>query len=33
VNEAFVDAYGEPLFEGDDPVEISRNVLRELEPA
>jgi hypothetical protein len=33
VNEAFADAYGALLAEGQDPVEINRHVLKELESA
>jgi uncharacterized tellurite resistance protein B-like protein len=32
VNEAFLDAYSQPLFEGDGPVTINSAVLKELEP-
>jgi hypothetical protein len=31
VNEAFMDAYGEPLLDGSDPVTINRNVAKQLE--
>lgn len=33
VNEAFAEAYGEPLIEGHDPVDVNKNVLKELEAA
>jgi hypothetical protein len=33
VNEAYMDKYGEPLFEGDDPVVINQNALKETQPA
>lgn len=33
VNEAYMDKHGEPLFEGDDPVVINQNVLKEPQPA
>src|SRR5882724_1058186 len=33
VNEAYMDKYGEPLFEGDDPVLINQSVLKEPQPA
>lgn len=31
INEAFLDVYSEPLMEGDDPIEVNRNVAKELE--
>lgn len=33
VNEAFLDKLGAPLVEGDDPVEINQEVVREMQPA
>ncbi len=33
INEAFLDAHNEQLFEGEDPVEINKNISKELEAA
>jgi tellurite resistance protein len=33
VNEAYMDKYGEPLFEGSDPVVVNQNIIKELQPA
>jgi len=33
INEAFLDNFGEPLFEGSDPIEINRNAAKELTAA
>lgn len=33
INETFLDAYGEPLLEGEDSLEINRSVLKELQTA
>lgn len=33
INEAFLEAHGEPLLEGEDPVEINKNISKELVPA
>lgn len=33
INEAFFEKLGEPALEGEDPIEINQNVVKELEPA
>jgi uncharacterized tellurite resistance protein B-like protein len=33
INEAFLDAHGEPLLDGEDPVEINKNISKELAAA
>jgi uncharacterized tellurite resistance protein B-like protein len=33
INEAFLDAHNEPLLDGEDPVDVNKNIVKELEAA